>query len=303
MREVRQHKQPSIIHALREQAGLKAYAFSSMGLEFENVDGMLRSFGVETRLETRELLGGRAGSSAPSSFGSDDGPLYRLSAEKLANDGESFSAVFFPLGAHYPYNCTNQKQQGVNHEAYLNCLAYSDQLLSEMLGLFESKGLLDGTLFVLVGDHGEAFGEHGVYAHNSSVYEEEVAVPLLFWSKDGSLDLGRLPDCRQVDIAPTLADLFGLGGEMPVQGESLLRLSRAPAIFMSTFFDASALALLEPPVKFMYEPATDRLVRFDLSLDPLERRGTSVVDPGRKQAVVERLRAFQDYQRAAFTTP
>lgn len=29
------------------------------------------------------------------------------------------------------------------------------------------------TLFVLVGDHGESFGEHGVIVHNSSLYEEE----------------------------------------------------------------------------------------------------------------------------------
>jgi membrane-anchored protein YejM (alkaline phosphatase superfamily) len=169
-----------------------------------------------------------------------------------------------------------------------------------MLQVFGQNDLLEDTLFVLVGDHGEAFGEHGVFAHNSSVYEEEVAVPLVFWTADGSLDLGRLPDCRQIDIAPTIADLFGISGDLPVQGESLLRLRAPPAIFMSTFFDGSALALLEPPLKFIYEPASEQLARFDLSVDPLERQGTAVQQPRERQAVIRRLQAFQAYQRAAF---
>ena len=300
MREVLQDRQDSIVRALQEQAGLRSYAFSSMTLVFENVDGMLRSFGVETRLETAQMLARRGSAAGPSSFGAEDGPLYGLAAERLAKARQPFTAILFPLAAHYPYNCRNQRDAPANHDAYLDCIAQADRLLSEMLKVFEQKGLVKDTLFVLVGDHGEAFGEHGVFAHNSSVYEEEVAVPLVFWTADGALDLGRLPDCRQIDIAPTIADLFGLGGDLPIQGESLLRLRKAPAIYMSTFFDGSALALLEPPLKFIYEPATERLVRYDLSVDPLERRGTAVGHPSEAQAVIGKLRAFQAYHRGAF---
>ena len=55
-----------------------------------------------------------------------------------------------------------------------------------LAGLRERK-LLDDTLVVIVGDHGESFGEHGSYVHNNSLYEEETTVPLIFWSVDGRL--------------------------------------------------------------------------------------------------------------------
>ena len=40
----------------------------------------------------------------------------------------------------------------------------------------------------IVGDHGEAFGEHGLALHRNSLYREEIQVPLIFrWP-------GRVPD-------------------------------------------------------------------------------------------------------------
>lgn len=300
MREVLEDRQESIIHALKTRTPTDAYALSSMTLVFENVNGMLRSFGVETRLETSDMLKDAGGALDQSSFGTEDGPLYGLAAERLARSNRPFAAILFPTAAHYPYNCADPKDTRANHTAYLACIVHSDRLLSDMVKQFEAKGLLKDTLFVLVGDHGEAFGEHGVFAHNSSVYEEEVTVPLVFWMADGGVNFGRLPDGRQIDIAPTIADLFGLESKLPVQGQSLLRASASPAIFMSTFFDGSALALLESPTKFVYEPATDQLVRFDLRADPLEKRGVNVSAGRERDAVIRRLRAFQTYHRSVF---
>jgi Sulfatase len=40
------------------------------------------------------------------------------------------------------------------------------------------NGALDDTLLILTSDHGEAFGEHGLYLHDASVYETHLHVPL-----------------------------------------------------------------------------------------------------------------------------
>src|SRR5690606_19667298 len=101
-------------------------------------------------------------------------------------------------------------------------------------------------------------GEHGVFAHNSSVYEEEVAVPAIFWSADRRLQHDETLVSRQIDLAPTILDLFGYHEmDTPVQGLSLLRRECPPPVYFSTFFDNVALGLLEYPNKYVYEPAND----------------------------------------------
>lgn len=301
MREVVKLEQPSYLRALRDQLGVKTYAFSSAFFGFENMGGLLRAVGVDVRRETGDLLAaaGRTAINA-SSFGAQDGPLYELSAAELARAKGAFAAIMFPLAAHYPYACPGHTNKQPDHDSYLNCLAYSDGLMAKMLEAFEARGLMQDTLFVVVGDHGESFGEHGMYVHNSSLYEEETTIPLVFWSADGRLRHGRLPDSRQIDIGPTVADLFGLRSDVPVQGVSLLRKNPAQPVYMGTFFDDVGLALLEYPDKYIYEPASGRLQHFDLKADPFEREGITLEDPQQKAKVVQRLSAFRAYQELEF---
>ncbi|WP_254531894.1 sulfatase-like hydrolase/transferase [Natrinema gelatinilyticum] len=58
--------------------------------------------------------------------------------------------------------------------AYENTLKYTDEFLSS---LTDEVG--DDPLFVVHGDHGEAFGEHGMYGHGRQLYDPIVNVPLV----------------------------------------------------------------------------------------------------------------------------
>ena len=213
-----------------------------------------------------------------------------------------FAAFFFPMAAHYPYDCPGATSGQHNHDDYLACIKYSDKLLGILLEDFGRLNMLQDTLFVIVGDHGESFGEHGRLVHNSSMYEEEVTVPLVFWSADARLAGQGIGVSRQIDIAPTIADFLNLmESSVPMQGISLLRRDGAPPpIFMSAFFDGVALALIEPPHKFIYEPPADTLVAFDLNIDPRELAPMVVSDP-EKARITSRLKAFVSYQDNLFS--
>ena len=39
--------------------------------------------------------------------------------------------------------------------------------------------ILESSVVMITGDHGEAFGEHGTYYHGTTVYDEQIKVPLL----------------------------------------------------------------------------------------------------------------------------
>jgi hypothetical protein len=301
MRESMKFSRPSFIRGLRERAGVRTYAFTSMHFGFENTGGLLDALGIDTRFELTDLQGAAAPDESTSSFGGGDASLYERAAEQLASRPGRFLAVLMPVAAHYPYAYPGKPAtEGATHDAYLKALVWSDEALGILLRRLEERDLLADTLLVLVGDHGESFGEHGALVHNSSLHEEEVTVPLVFWSSDGRLRHRGVLAARQIDVAPTIADLLGLeGDDTPVQGESILRVPALRPAYLSTFFDDLGLAVVEPPRKYLFHPTSDELVEFDLAADPFERAGTAVAGE-RKAAIVERLRAFQAHQRNAF---
>lgn len=64
---------------------------------------------------------------------------------------------------------------------YLNSCHHLDSQWARVLAYLEREGLLDGTIVVLTGDHGEEFMEKGRWGHNSEFVEEQVRVPLVLW--------------------------------------------------------------------------------------------------------------------------
>lgn len=54
-----------------------------------------------------------------------------------------------------------------------------DDLTSEVLNLYGDKDLQDHTVVIFMGDHGEAFAEHGVIGHSVNVYDEMLRYPLV----------------------------------------------------------------------------------------------------------------------------
>jgi len=75
---------------------------------------------------------------------------------------------------------------------YHRAIELMDAKLASFYADAESAGLLDDTLLVITSDHGEAFGEHGLYCHDASVYETHLRVPL--WIRHPALEARRIAD-------------------------------------------------------------------------------------------------------------
>ncbi|MGD2116191.1 MAG: sulfatase [Acidobacteriota bacterium] len=101
-------------------------------------------------------------------------------------------------------------------------IAGLDADLGTLFESFEAMGLLDETVFVLMADHGEELGEHGVWGqHSHTLYEELIRIPLIVLGP--GVPAGRRIDrpARQVDIAPTLLDFAGIEPPEHFRGTSL----------------------------------------------------------------------------------
>lgn len=54
-------------------------------------------------------------------------------------------------------------------DCYDDCIAFLDEQLGWLLDELSGQGLLDNTLVIITSDHGESFGDHGLYLHGTSL--------------------------------------------------------------------------------------------------------------------------------------
>ncbi len=103
-------------------------------------------------------------------------------------------------------------------------IRYTDHHLGRVIDALRLFGLLEKTLVVVTGDHGEEFMEHGsLEGHAWTMYEEVTRVPLVMRFPDG-LGGGRTVErqVRNIDIMPTILDWLQLNGPPALEGKSLL---------------------------------------------------------------------------------
>jgi len=129
-------------------------------------------------------------------------------------------------------------------DRYDGAIAYTDSILGHLVLQLKERGVLDNTVLVVTADHGEQFGEHGLFTHGNSLFLELLHVPLVVHAP------GRVPAGGVVqrvvslrDIPATLLDLAGLG-PAGFPGHSIAPLWRDSA---STGDVSAALAEAEQP--------------------------------------------------------
>lgn len=116
------------------------------------------------------------------------------------------------------------EEVSVAKTAYDASIASLDASLGLLLSELVRRGILEDTIVAITSDHGEEFGEHGVYDHGNSLYRSVLWVPLVLVANgrlgeditvDAPVGLSRLP--------ATIADLLDLETESPFPGPSLVR--------------------------------------------------------------------------------
>jgi len=83
-------------------------------------------------------------------------------------------------------------------DRYDESLLYLDHQIGVLLDSLAARHLLEHTIVIVTGDHGESFGEHGTVHHGATLYLEQIRVPLILWGP------GRIPAGKRVDRAVDL---------------------------------------------------------------------------------------------------
>lgn len=109
------------------------------------------------------------------------------------------------------------------YAAYDAEIRHVDAQIGQLLDRLREAGLYDETLIVVTGDHGEEFGEHGMYVKHGTTHDASQRVPLVIKPPVGTdYEPGhRDALVTNVDLAPTLVDYAGFDRPGSWQGRSL----------------------------------------------------------------------------------
>jgi arylsulfatase A-like enzyme len=100
---------------------------------------------------------------------------------------------------------------------------FTDQQFGRVLDELRAQGLWDKTAIIVVGDHGESLGEHGIVAHGYHLYTPHTKVPFIL--RVPGLPAQRLAaPVGHVDLAPTMLNLARGAHESSFLGRSLVDL-------------------------------------------------------------------------------
>lgn len=109
------------------------------------------------------------------------------------------------------------------HQLYKAEIAYLDDCIGELIGWLKQEGYFENTIIVIVGDHGENIGDHGLMDHQYCLYDTLIRVPLIIAGGPFN-NKGQIRKQVQLsDIFPTLLEVTGVQNQeakAQIQGRS-----------------------------------------------------------------------------------
>jgi hypothetical protein len=210
-------------------------------------------------------------------FGYEDNIMLPASQDWLTRQDQPFLATYLTVTPHFHYDAISRYGwknyvSDKKYNAYLNTLHYQDNFLKNLVQQYKDLGLYQNTLFVILGDHGEAFREHKLWGHGNILYEEGVKVPFMLHYA-GKLAGKVIPRVSLLDVVPSiLGQLQFDGPDNFFPGQDLQQRVEARDILLECISpnQCSSLIDAETGLKLIhnYHRKPDKL--YDLSSDPEE---------------------------------
>jgi arylsulfatase A-like enzyme len=284
-------------------AGYRTAMFHSGRFGYLGMESIIRNRGYQTLEDAGDIAGNHN-----SSFGVDEpATVARMLAwiDALPH-GQHFFLTYLPIAGHHPYAAPAYAtpERGpfagdAEIDQYRNALHYGDVSLGTLIEGLRARGLEQNTVWVIYGDHGEAFHQHpGNYGHTFFLYDENVHVPFLIAAPGlmrGEVRVRKVVSL--VDTAPTILDLMGIAPPKNYQGRTMLDGAPRMALFFADY-SLGLLGLRDGRWKFVYEIASGRARIFDLERDPGELSDLSDRETARALWYVQIVRGWSSAQKS-----
>ena len=200
------------------------------------------------------------------------------------NGKERFFAFIFYDSPHGSYDYPKEMEKfvpsaaGVEHlllspekikpvfNKYKNSVRFADSLAGGIIKELKRNKLLENTVIIVTGDHGEPFFERGYYGHNQNYSDYEIKVPLvLYVPGEKGAETNELTS--HLDLAPTLMKLIGVKNPSSDYSNGRDLINEREAIrerpFVTAFsWDSAAIITRENTVSFPLESYGFKGIKF-----------------------------------------
>jgi len=263
----------SIATILKYNAGFRTAFFQSAKGNFEARPGLVHNLGFDRFWSRDDLM-------------NTDDFLGYLACDEFAMltpivdwiqaaDGPFFLTLMLSV-THDPYEVPHWFAQPAKEplERYEQAIRYTDKFIAALDIELAKLKLTNDTIFCVIGDHGEAFGEHGLLGHERIPFDEGLRIP--FCLRAPFLVQPQTKITRpvsSVDLAPTLLTLLGFDTEA-VGFDGVNALGHIPEgreVYFSGWLRQSPSGFVKENRKFIYYPTDKRVSVYDLRIDPFEQ--------------------------------
>lgn len=237
-----------------------------------------------------------------------------LSSPHGLNEIGMYTDVENPAYPKHPGSVRQYSQLRRLLDGYDSGVRYADEAVGKVLDALREKGVYDDLAIIITADHGENFGELGVYSEHGTADEPTCHIPLIIkWPgvRPGSTDAGFH---YLLDLAPTVADLLRLPHSPRWDGQSF-----APALMTGVDCGREALVLsqmahvCQRSVRFgdwLYIRTVhdgfrlfDREMLFNLARDPHEQCDQKALFPEICGEGARKLLAWQETMMESSPSP
>jgi|GEM_PF-5036765 len=218
-----------------------------------------------------------AGRHTRTTWGFDDRMLFdeaQVFLSRQTADAPPWFLAVHTNNPHHPYASELVPGLGTSDDAKIRHRLLVDHVmdrLADFYGWLKESGLAETTAVVVVGDHGEAFGEHpGNFIHSKELFVENLHVPMLLLHPER---LGLPARVSQLgapdDVGPTIVDLLGV--DVPRRsGMSLLFEAPDRVLFHLTDWGPGQVGFRDAQYTWILS-RTGRELLFDRRADPGEQ--------------------------------
>jgi phosphoglycerol transferase MdoB-like AlkP superfamily enzyme len=163
-----------------------------------------------------------------------------VALEKLGDEDRPFLATVVTTSTHYPYSVIPEgpvpselleATEGMrDYQGYLSHLSYADSALANFFDEFKKSSIADNTVILMLGDHGLFLPPH-IPLDPFQARELRFRISMAIMTKNMKRAGVRNYPVHQIDVAPTIARIAGLKGDVTWIGKGLLTGSGSPWVF------------------------------------------------------------------------
>jgi len=267
---------------LLNERGYTSAFITGTSLEFERKDLFFANHGY-AEIHGRDEIGRAFPNTSKTSWGYHDEYLMQYLVDWLAAKDRQQQSAFvtaFTISHHHPWRVPEDYSAptfdtGTNYEYahFLRTFHYSDHCLGMLVDRLREAGLDRRTILFVLADTAMPQGEH----HENSMlvnylYEENVHIPLLILAP-GRLKKPVVIDdvAGQIDLLPTVMDLFGMTGLNHAVGTSLVRRVEGRVAYFNNPFSIRYQGMRQGSRKYLFSPGSRTSSLYQLDTDPDER--------------------------------